>query len=363
MCIAILISIARVDAAQLPITLMIVVDRSGSVQRAGTAENIRHAVAEFVESTSAGKPIFEEQRDVIGLGSFATSWKKDFLPSSIFRSGNATLASAIHAIPFGTGSTNTSEALYQAYDQLRILNRRESLNVILMITDGRPSAFTAKFDRPSECELIPPKTGVIAATVGQMWPPLPPSISGENGTYVIGLFNPAWAGDDLTMTKGADCHFSTDSKQAVPGASFYKDFSFLPDTDAYGNPLYGPIYRPEDRRTDNPRSIRFASFNAADNMATTIRKDRLLRPIVLVVGLNQPLAGGEPLDPAWLARVANDITYLDALNKSLFHSDQTLGKFFQARPETLGAVLQNVASYIGQITTQPIVKTVPRKSN
>lgn len=323
---------------------MVVVDRSGSVHRSGSAAAIQQALQNFVDAQINGQRMFEEERDFIGMGSFANSWKLDFSPAAIFRSP---ITEAIRTIPFArAGSTNTAEALHQAYEQLRVLNKSRSLNAILFLTDGRPSSFTAKFDRPSACELATPKTGVIAATVGATWPPLPPSNSGDDGIYTMGLFQSKWTSYDLAFVEGTDCHFSTDSGQALPGASFSKDFSILPETDAYGNSLFGPVYQLEDRSTANPRSVRFAAFNAADNMATKIRKDRALRPVLFVVGLKQVYLAEESLDSAWLARVANDPVYLHSSDQFSLQTDQTVGFYREANFETLGAVLKQTASDI-----------------
>jgi len=325
-------------AAPAPITLMIVVDRSGSVLRAGTAPTLRNALTEFVDLTSGGKPVFQETRDVIGLGSFAGSWKLDFAPSSMFRSGPETLAEAVGKLPFEAGVTNTSEALYRAYEQLRALNRVKSVNVILLITDGRPSAFTARFGPNTACGWDGPKTGYIAAMVGRSWPPLPTTNYGEDGIYTMGLFRSDWAGFELALVEGSGCHYYDDVPQPVPGASFYKDVLSFPDTDAYGNSTTGPVYPLEDRSTSNPRAVRFAAFNAADNMATTIRGDRVLRPTLLVVGIHQPLPTEESLDPAWLARVSNDIAYLDSSGKLIFQTQQSPGTYFDVRGRPDGAL-------------------------
>lgn len=349
---AVLITPAAFGAAapSAPITLMIAVDRSGSVQRAGTGPLLRKALAGLIESTRFGKTVFTETRDVIGLGSFGASWKLDFAPAATFRSGSRTLAQAIESIPFETGATNTAEALFQAYQEIRRLNRADSTNVILLVTDGRPNAFTASFDGPSECQLAPPKTGVLVATVGRSWPPLPPTVSGgDDNMYTFGLFKPAWAGFDLTFVDHVNCRFSNGVGQPIRGSTFHLDFPDLPEVDAHGNSLFGPICGLEDRSTASPRSVRFAAINAADNMATTIRTDRSLRPILLVVGFDQTMAGEESIDPAWLARVANDIFYQDFNKRFILQADQTPGEYFASQPVTLQNALIKVASYISLV--------------
>ena len=63
-------------------------------------------------------------------------------------------------------------------------------------------------------------------------------------------------------------------------------------------------------RSAAAQAMRYASFNVADNIATAIRQDTTLNPMLFVIGLNETDASGnivgEPLDEDWLARVAND---------------------------------------------------------
>ncbi len=67
--------------------------------------------------------------------------------------------------------------------------------------------------------------------------------------------------------------------------------------------------------TSSPRAVRYASFNVADNIATMIRKDTNISPVIFVIGLNNN-NGEEALDADWLARVANDKDYIDCRRQS-----------------------------------------------
>ena len=115
------------------VTMMIVVDRSGSVQRAGNAAVIQSALTQFV--ANANTSVFVDSRDVIGMGSFGTNWNADFPPVATFRSGTPNIATAINNIPFGNNATNTVEGLHQAYAQLQALGYTGALNVIVLLTD------------------------------------------------------------------------------------------------------------------------------------------------------------------------------------------------------------------------------------
>lgn len=350
------------------LTMMIVVDRSGSVNRAGNRPVIESALTEFI-GTSGTSP-FVDGRDVIGLGSFGGTWAEDLAPTTSFRSGvpsiNTVITTTMDA-QFGNNATNTSEALHQAYALLQGLNNTGALNVIVLLTDGRPSGFTATYTAAmyaptSSCSIKTAKTGFVTSIVGTAWPPVPPTVQGGaqggNNIYGFGLFSNVWAGlnpgtggDTNYVANSNNCHYSTDPGQVIMGADVSADFPTFPATDVYGNPTDSAIggntvpYPLASRNLNNPQNIRYASFNTADNQAYTIRKDTTLRPTLFVIGLNEP-PGQEPLDPDWLAKIANDPTYKDASGNPVFQTGQTPGKYYNVTAAGLGAAFQDIASQI-----------------
>ncbi len=341
------------------VTMMIVVDRSGSVVRGGNAATVQNALSQFV--ASAATSVFVDGRDVIGMGSFGTNYNADFAPTATFRSGNPAISTAISNIPFGNNSTNTIEGLYRAYSQLQAMANTGALNVIVLLTDGRPSSLTVSMNVQGSCTTKGVKTGVISANVGLTWPPLPPTTEGgyqdaASQIYAYGLFNPAYSAANWgSVVGGADmgwvansngCHYYADAGQTMPGQDLYKDVASFPVTDAYGNSTTGPVMTGAGQSLSDPLSIRYAAFNAADNMATTIRQDTTIRPVLFVIGLNEPAAGGEPLDADWLARVANDPSYIDSHGNSVFQSGQTSGMYYNVSGAGLAAAFQDIASQI-----------------
>jgi hypothetical protein len=67
----ILSAFTAAPAAERAVNLVIAVDRSGSVERAGTAGTIRRALTDFVLNDGPnGAPALVEGRDMIGIGSF-----------------------------------------------------------------------------------------------------------------------------------------------------------------------------------------------------------------------------------------------------------------------------------------------------
>lgn len=345
--------VACASPADPSVHMMIVVDRSGSVQRAGVGAAIRKALTDFVTNTPAdaagGRPALVDGRDAIGIGSFGGSWKLEFAPASSFRSGEPNIVAAIRDIQFFNGVTNTAEGLYHAYTELRRLGNARSLNIIVLLTDGRPNAFTATFDVPRACDASGKKTGYVTAMIGRTWPPLPPLIQGGQGIYTLGLFKSDWTptGDMTLVDNSAGCKF------ADGGRNFHADAPEFPATDAYGNSTTGPVYAVDERSTASPRAVRYAAINAADNMATTIRKDMALRPVLMVIGLNQPAVAGEPLDAAWLMRIANDGSIQDPNGRRIPRTEQTMGWYFDATPSTLQSAFQRITSLVLIATPPP----------
>ena len=337
------------------VTLMIVVDRSGSVVNGHADDDIKRALTTFIATQSSS--VFVDGRDVVGMVSFGGNWHLDLAPTVNFRTGNPTIATAINNIPFDNASnTNTGDGLYQGYYQLQKLNQPNTLNVIILLTDGRPSAFSGQFtmDPGSSCTDKTVKTGFLGANVSSgSWPP-PQNTSSGIQTY--GVYKDVWAslgGDATIVSNSTGCAF-----RANPN-DINLDINSFPI-------LAGPVSTPdgaiavpnkystttpyktgEGTNTDDPRAIRYAAYNVADNIATIIRQDTVIRPTIFVIGLNE--STGEPLDADWLARVANDPSYRDAGNNSVFQAGpptQTSGMYYNVTTSSLSTAFDKIASQI-----------------
>jgi hypothetical protein len=79
-------------------------------------------------------------------------------------------------------------------------------------------------------------------------------------------------------------------------------------------------------------------------MATKIRQDTTIRPVIFAIGLNQP--SGEQLDADWLARVANDPSYKDASGNNVYQSGQTVGGYYNVTASGLAGAFQSIAAQI-----------------
>ena len=377
------------------VALMIAVDRSGSVWRAGNDNVIEQTLKTYIYyaptdtvplGDPAGQSVFVDGRDTIGLVSFGGTYSLDYAPSINYKTGTNKLVTAISNMDaeFDThNSTNTGEGLYQAYYQLKnTINQPGALNVIILLTDGQPTSFSGAFV-PSLPGCLTgngsnPITGFINTPVSSS-----PFTFSNTGT-VSGVYKtqypsgcaspgPGSLGCEATVVPlnpgpANKCNYSANADNVS------SDISTFP-------PSAGPVLTPDGglgnqtfntlasgyyvgvgatNTTSSPKNIRVASYNVADNIATTIRKDTALNPIIYVIGLNEP-GTEEPLNADWLARVANDPNYRatgvdksglapkkynagDAVLQTV--PTQTQGAYYNVTSATLGQAFQQIAAQI-----------------
>jgi hypothetical protein len=350
------------------VNLMVVVDRSGSVDRTytgGTRNStmIKQALTDFVATPTTS--VFVNNRDVVGLVSYGGTYNLDFAPTTTFQTSSPNIGTAINGMVFANNSTNTGEGLYQAWYQLTQLNQTGALNVILLITDGRPSSFTASFPikATASCTDKSNKSGFIAANVGG-WPTWPPaSGGGKGGIYKVTPFSAT--GNEAVMAGTAtNCSYAS-------SVGNFADLAPLPNmvgpvTNTTG--LHAPYQTTFSSTVGysrtvpvnglNPNSatdVRWSAYNYADNVATAIRTDPTYQPVIYAVGLNFDTASfpsEEPLDKNWLARVANDFNYRDSITGlRVYQSNQTQGRYYDVTYSGLKAALQDITGQILRLAT------------
>jgi Flp pilus assembly protein TadG len=348
------------------VNMILVVDRSGSVNRAtfngvGTPTIVASDLHQFVDpSDGSTSPYFSDGRDNIGMLTFGTSWHLDFPLALNFQSGSPHIGTTIDNIDWGNNSTNTAEGLFHAYRELVKLAQPGALNVIVMLTDGRPSAFSGTFavNLPG-CTDRTAKVGVLTANVGPAsngFFPLPPTTLGNTNGVFKSTFS-GNGGDGTVVANNAGCHFAPDASAMNQDITDFPS-SVKPPDDNPGNlsffttqSTYGDLisFTGEGTHTNDPRALRYASFNVADNVATMIRKDVSINPVIFVIGLNNNNAE-EPLDADWLARVANDKDYLDVHGNHVFQAGQAQGKYFDVNAGGISDALRQIASEILRLT-------------
>ena len=350
---------AQGQASRRDVVMILVIDRSGSMQSAGVCATMVSAAQNFVGYFSNG-------RDEIGLVTFADGPNLTYAPTLDFASNVPSLTTTLGTIQCA-GDTGTAAALNMAYAQLQAVNLPGALNLIVFFTDGHPNGVSANFlvktqvdtryqvsnytrttsDPASSCSSSAAKTGVIAQWTGEPAP---------SQGYTGGLMATTTSADNTTSIQLAP---SVDNKCAMYSSpsnlnvqiNMREDIAYIPAQDLYnnattgyqsyasgdlypsGNPYVGQI------RVDTPTAVVTASVNTADNQATTIRNDHNLVPVIYAIGLGG--TSSEPIDATFMERISNDP------RSPIYNASLPAGEYFYSPTATdLGGVFQQVASEI-----------------
>ena len=122
---------AVAEATVPPIDMVLVVDRSGSLEAQKAWVPLQNAVKDFVA-------LFDDDLDQLGLTSFQVRASDEVLLSHKFKGPITGSVSGMNA----NGDTNTGEGLRLASEQLKLPNVRPgAAKVVVFFTDGRPTAF------------------------------------------------------------------------------------------------------------------------------------------------------------------------------------------------------------------------------
>ncbi len=339
--------------------IMLVLDRSGSMNLNGSCPALKASVQNFVNQ-------FVDGRDQLGLVTYQFTANVDYKPRLKFKSDTPNLSDTIGSLVCG-GDTNTVEGLYQGYDQIKnTINQPGALNAIVLFTDGQANAFVGIFEKKDQEDLrygvSPPDQVVktpasncqaktLTGVFGDAWTETASDVRGLAATGYTGAVVPNTP-ISLTQTVGW-------SVINAPGCAFYRqndvvyarqDIKGIPTTDIHGNSTIDNNYLPLDYfpvghpfhgyiRPDMPRDARWAAMNATDSLAQKIRQDSVYSPIVYTIGLqgNEPMA----IDQDWMERLANDP------NASNRDNTKPQGKFILAGDSgQLSAAFQQIASQI-----------------
>ncbi len=275
------------------VNVMLVLDHSGSMS--GVLSAMQTDATDFVNMFSNG-------RDHLGLVTFAGSSFVAYPPKTSFQTDSPNIPAMIGQLTTYNGATNTSEAIWLAYQQLKTLNQPGAVNVVVVFTDGLANTFTADFyslvNSAAGCgKLTSPLTGVILSDI--------------NEVATAGLADPtATSLNDPTETRGAPASngCANISNNGGPNWSISSYLTGLPTNDSYGNSTNGTgsisAYMPVNLSSVTPVSVTNAGLNLFDDAANRIRSDATLNPVIYTIGLgNNP---GLPPDNVLLGRVAND---------------------------------------------------------
>ncbi len=349
---------AQGQASRRDANVVLVLDRSGSMNLNGSCSSLVASAQNFVND-------FVDGRDQLGLITFQTGANIDYAPSLTFKSGSPSLSSVLGTLQCA-GDTSSAQGLHLAYQEITsVINQPGALNVILFFTDGQPNGVAANFPvktqadtrydwantstlasyAPSGCVSSSPITGLIGdgssehATLNAYG--YTSAILSIAGVPLTSTANP-------TLVTAPGCSFSNSNwNYSILGRA---DVAYIPTTDTYGNSTVDSNYKPLDYfpaggpyagmiRPDMPRTVRYASFNAADSQAMTIRSDTTYSPIIYTIGLqgNEPMA----MDQDFMERLSNDP------RASNYDKTRPSGTFILAtNTGQLSAAFQQIASQI-----------------
>jgi len=332
-------------ASRRDVNLMMVLDRSGSMQNSGACEPMKSAARSFVVR-------FAEGRDRLGMITYSTAWHYAYPLTKNFKTQSPTLDSVIGTITC-TGGTSTAMAISEASNYLNALNEPGALNIIMLFTDGIPTGLTAQFpvktvtdtrygnqesrtvdgiyhNYPSTSTLYSMLPSGCRDTANKTYPQagwapvdrigvLVSSGDGVNSTgQTYGIIKPyastmtaqdtSLDGPVGTPSSGQGCAFGSGTTDFNLMRYARRDIAYIPNFDFYNNRM-DCCYRTVSTfssgtyagriRPDRPSSVGAAATNATDNAAKRIRQNLANPTIFYVIGLGS-------VDSDLLKRIAND---------------------------------------------------------
>jgi Flp pilus assembly protein TadG len=334
--------------------VVLVLDRSSSMDRTVTGTGLtacqimKADAQEFIQ-------YFAQGRDQVGLvaynaGAFSYQSRTNFTTPDA--SGD-TVSSLIGEIVC-TSNTASTEALHSAYAEIQRVNSTTRANVIVFMTDGIPNGVTGNFGGNNILPCGPAGANGLVGVLSQWADNASTGITA--GLMQRSNTNMTGGGAALSTTNG-DCQFTGDLSRVR------NDMNGMPSRDWWGNALagtystYGNPYvnffgSPASLTgVSLPQEITKASANTLDNMATTIRSDTRLKPMIYTIGLNPVPSGNDQLDPQLLMKIANDASMASiSANGLVFYNaqkSQTHGIYVNAPDATqLQAAFDTIATNI-----------------
>jgi Mg-chelatase subunit ChlD len=314
-------------ASRRAVNLMIVLDRSNSMNNSGSCEPMKKAAVNFVNN-------FADGRDNVGLITFGTNMKLAFPPKDNFKSAATSVTDLIESITCNH-NTAVTMAYWAAYKELEKIKQPSALNAIVLFTDGVPNGIYANFpvkeladkrfgSSDTDSLVSVPKSSCTATSVTGV-------IAQEGGFDTTGATIGVVQKDAVSITNHKEYQVSSSNcKFPSSRTRMREDIAYIPDIDADGNRLRGygydyykstdfPTSEKADQnvaayknmiRVDRPWTLAKASCNFLDHAAIRVR-DRVLNAnigvVTYVIGLGSySLPVKQQPDDELMMRVAND---------------------------------------------------------
>lgn len=309
------------------VILTLVLDRSGSMDRApGSApgltafDDLKAASLEFLDN-------FDDSRDQLGLVVFGTSTRLDFPPSTSFKSS---IGSLINSHLADNSGTNAPDALWTAFSALTAAANPSALNIIVFFTDGVATTFSADFAVTQG-----PCVGSILSGVAQTFSQ--PNNDAAKGLLVYNAPPPPVIGDENDYQSQPPCGWNGN-------ADLRSRISSIPTVDLHGTSVFGPRNIPfmSGANIDmRGRNIKPIADNLSVNTAIRARQDPTIQATIYSIGLG----GSEyPADDELLRWIANDPA------SSLYSSSEPTGLYVYAPDASqLRAAFRRVASQVTRL--------------
>jgi Mg-chelatase subunit ChlD len=309
---------AQGKASRRDVNVMLVLDRSGSLDTVTACGDVRDAAKGFIGQFASG-------RDKLGLVTFGGTYRLDFAPAVDYKThASPNLITMLNQFNC-TGGTNPAQAFHLAYEQLVAVNEPGALNVILFFTDGQPNALTFRWPvrtvaRGYTSSPASPPTTTSRSPCSSTTDKLGWAYTTNTSSYNVtsGLRRPDAPAIPVTedfetstsynAANSTNCYYTSNNANVEYDIAWMPDQTLMPDgttvpitgyktpLETFTDPLHNVRYRIDRRDT-----LINAATNALDNVATMARNDS--RGIVVYsIGLG----GVGAAEDALLRRVAND---------------------------------------------------------
>lgn len=351
------------EASRRDVVIMLVLDRSNSMNNSNNSYGGQTPCQVMVQAAKQFTGMFQQNRDRIGLVTFAETAQVAQSPTTTFQTvlgytnSAGTSAGSLDSITC-VGGTNTSTGVALGWNELYKTQLPGALNALVVFTDGQPTAGTFNFVVPaavdptgtaqsavlsnSSCQ---DSTGKALNSGGNMVSKPRNWISREaNSGSTISLgansYWPAFSGpigamySDSTWEWGVTPFFApagttastlenvTKNSTETPGCTFLStsdpnsDIAFIPPQDYWGNASTGyqtgmstSNIQSSYRITMNYTNLGQVVFNLTDNAANFARSPHVYSNLAAMPGAlvyTIGLGGNGGVDYTILQRMAND---------------------------------------------------------